>query len=112
MPNFIAGTSFYVDADGAARIDKSPADVLDYSRDWTKWLTKAGITMAQVSAVNWTAEAGVTVQLRLTVGNVTPALISGGEAGKSYRVDCELVTNETPARKVTRSFYLDVKYAA
>ena len=68
---------------------KDPQAVLDYIFDWSAWL--AGDT---ISTQTLTSDDGITIDSSVVGGentNVT-AWVSGGTAGKSYRVTSRVTT--------------------
>lgn len=76
---------------------KAPTAILQYSFDWSEWLSGAAI---QSSA--WQADDGLTVDSDTTVGPVTTVTLSGGAAGETYRVHntVESDAGETDVRTV------------
>lgn len=90
-------------------LTKDPDAILTYQFDWASWLGAALITTStweidgpdavltkdQESIVSGSQQA----QVRLT----------GGTAGKSYRLTNRIVTNETPAQTDDRSVTIRVR---
>ena len=81
---------------------KDPADVLDYEHDWTPWL--GGDTIATSA---WTPPDGITVDSDTHTDTTATVWISGGEAGKSYRITNHITT--TGGRTVERSLPIRVQ---
>lgn len=70
---------------------KAPEDILDYEWDWSTWLP-TGDTIATVS---FTAADGLIIESNPAVSNTATtatAFISGGAAGESYAVTCQITT--------------------
>jgi hypothetical protein len=78
---------------------KDPVAVLDFEWDWTAWLA-AGETILDASA---TAASGLTVDSSTISDARVSAWISGGTAGQSYPVKCQVITSagRTDARSIT-----------
>lgn len=68
---------------------KDPAAVLDYTFNWSAWLV-AGDTLSTATVL---ADTGLTVASTSIVGQTVTAWLSGGEAGASYRVTCQVQTS-------------------
>jgi hypothetical protein len=87
----------------ANRFDKDPASVLDYQWDWSDWLpTDDTITSATV-----TADTGLTVDSSSTTTTTVTAWLSGGTAGTTYAVTCQIVTADE--RTDERTIRISVK---
>lgn len=88
-------TGFRTDRSGAY-IEHDPDSRLDYSLDWSEWLS-SGDTL---SASTWTVStitgdsAPITVESVNTNSNtgITTAILSGGTAGNIYTVKCRITT--------------------
>lgn len=71
--------------------DKGPADVLDYSLDWSDQL--ALVSPADtISAVQWTLPTGLTAGVQYHANGEATTWISGGTAGTYYTVVCRMTT--------------------
>ncbi len=57
---------------------KGPAATLDFSLDWTDWLSSG----QSIGSSNWTASSGLTVQSQSVSGATATVVVSGGTAGK------------------------------
>ena len=77
---------------------KTPAEVLDYSLDWTPWL--AGDTIA---SSQWTADTGLTVAGNSFDSQATTVWLDGGTALERYRVVNKIITaaGRTAERAIT-----------
>lgn len=80
---------------------KDPTAILDYAFDFTAWLaTNETITSATV-----TVPTGITLYQPASPSNgVVTFWLSGGSAGNSYLIECEIQTNQ--GRTDSRSFAL------
>ena len=77
------------DADtGLCIFKKRAAAVLDYNVDWTDWLESGDTIQTSV----WTVEPGITQDSESETGQVATIWLSGGMAGRSYRVTNQIVT--------------------
>lgn len=87
-------------------LSKDPAAVLDYSVDWTDWLV-AGDSLASSSwAVEPVETGGVVVDSDSHAGPIATAWVSGGLAGREYRLTNNIVTADE--RTDERSIVLNV----
>lgn len=78
---------------------KDPDAVLDYAIDWaTNWL-EAGET---ISSHTVTVPAGITKDSDSESAGTVTIWLSGGTAGSTYRVTCQIVTSSS--RTDDRSF--------
>ena len=68
---------------------KDPSAVLDYVFDWTEWLA----TGETIESYVITVDAGLTLNSDSESNGAVVAWISGGEAGKWYKVACKITTN-------------------
>ena len=85
-------------------IRKSPADVLDYSIDWTDWLpSQDNIATTNFTISTVTGDASpLTLDSTSAGEQISTAYISGGTLGKLYTVTCTITTsanNLTVARQ-------------
>ena len=67
---------------------KTPGATLDFQQDWSDWLA-SGDTIASSS---WSVETGLTVDSESDTTTTATAVISGGTAGKVYKVENSIVT--------------------
>lgn len=84
-------------------IAKDPAAVLDYSFDWSAWLS--GVSDA-ISSFSITA-SGVTVDSSARVGALVTVWCSGGIVDSTTSVTCRIVT--TGGRTEDRTIYLLIR---
>lgn len=96
-------TTYVIDGSGKSTIDKDPDAVLDYSVDWSAWLTAVSDTISTFSVVT----TGVTIASSSFVGAITTAWISGGTVGEKVQVTFRITT--TGGRTDDRSIYLKIK---
>ena len=68
---------------------KDPSAVLDYAFDWTGWLA-AGETIVGHTI---TADTGITVDSSTELDGKVTVWLSGGTAGKNYKVACKITTS-------------------
>lgn len=81
---------------------KDPDDVLDYSFDWSDWLT----TNELISSFVAIATPGITIDSTSNTATVTTTWLSGGVAGSPYTITHRIVTNQN--RTVDRSMTIRV----
>lgn len=90
-----------------ADYEKSAADGLDYLFDWSDWLQPGEL----LATKNVTVEAGITKDSDdFANGNsAVEVWLSGGTAGQTYCVTCEVTTNNSPnPRTKTRWFTIEI----
>lgn len=99
--------TYVINERGQPVIDKDPDAKLDYTFDWTEWLTDVADTIA--SAVV-TVPSGLTLESSVvTGGNLkVVAWISGGTAGKVYPIKCKITTSAITPRIDERTIYIKV----
>ncbi len=68
---------------------KDPSAVLDYAFDWTDWLA----TSETIANHTITADTGIVVDSSTENAGIVTVWLSGGEAGKWYKVACKITTN-------------------
>lgn len=89
-----------------AEFEKAPASKLDFSMNWTPWLTAGDA----ISTATWTAATGITISSSPTPSlsaNVATLWLEGGTAGVNYTVTCAVVT--TGGRTDERSIQIQVR---
>jgi hypothetical protein len=96
--------TYYTDTDDLRTIDKDPAAVLDYSQDWSAWLTDMTDTIT--GAPVWTVGTGLTKDSQSNTTTSASAFISGGTAGQKYPVACKITT--AGGRVDERTFWIKV----
>jgi hypothetical protein len=72
---------------------KDPDAVLDYAFDWSDWLD-SGAGEA-ISSHTIDADTGITVDSDSESSGVVTVWLSGGTAGTTYAVRCEIVTDDS-----------------
>lgn len=84
-----------------SQFEKDPAAVLDYKFDWKSLTNGSGLsdwlaTGETISTKTVTADTGITkVSDSLTDTNTSVTVwLSGGTAGQSYKVVCQIVTSD------------------
>ena len=77
---------------------KSPSAVLDYTLDWSAWLT-SGETIATATV---TVPEGITLDDSDHTGTTVVAWLRGCVVGRQYRATCHIVTSD--GREDTRTF--------
>ncbi len=87
------------------RFIKDPDSVLDYVFDWSAWLTIEDNDTISAHPID--ADTGITVDSSSTTTTATTVWLSGGTAGTSYVVRCEIVTSG--GRTIERSAVIDVR---
>ena len=82
---------------------KDPPATLDYSVDWTSFLADG----ETITSVDWTVlpdeTDGLVTGDEISSGNTRGIFVSGGVAGNSYQVRCEMTTSQgrTDSRAIT-----------
>ena len=76
---------------------KDPGDTVDYRFDWASELT-TGETISSQTVV---ADTGLTKDSVTAVGDEIVVTVSGGTAGRSYKVRCQIVTSNSRTLEVT-----------
>jgi hypothetical protein len=82
---------------------KDPDAVLDYGFDWSSWLD-VGET---ISSYTIDEDTGITVDSDSESAGVITVWLSGGTAGETYAVRCEIVTSDS--RTDERTMIIKVK---
>jgi hypothetical protein len=81
---------------------KDPGEELDYVIDWSDWLDTEN--SEEIFSSSFNVEAGLTKDSQDSTTTTSIVWLSGGSAGEEYRVECTIVTNNSPARTGVRSF--------
>lgn len=87
----------------AVRFIKDPSAILDYSLDWSDWLT-AGDVLAHCAFV---PSPGLSVISVNNTDTIATCWLSGGVPGQTYNVTCHITTND--GRQDDRTFQIVVK---
>ncbi|MFC1996984.1 hypothetical protein ACFLXI_05175 [Chloroflexota bacterium] len=69
---------------------KDPDGVLDYKFDWDTWCAVS----ETISSYTIDADTGIVVDSDSESSNVVTVWLSGGTAGQTYAVRCEIVTSD------------------
>jgi hypothetical protein len=79
---------------------KDPNATLDYTFDWTAYLTPLADT---ISSVTWVLDTGLTKVSQTQNTMTATAFISGGTIGENLTVTCRIVTagGRTDDRSIT-----------
>lgn len=72
-----------------ASYKKDPAAVLDYTFDWTPYLTP---TVDTIASVEFFTSAGLTKTSQSNTTNTATAFVSGGVVGATEKLTCRIVT--------------------
>jgi len=83
---------------------KSPEAELDYSFDWTDWLTAGEV----IASSDWIIPSGLIEEASSSTGQLTVVWLSGGTFGETYTVTNRITTNSSPRRTDTRSIKIQV----
>lgn len=79
---------FQIGADGRATITKDPQAMLDYTFDWSAYLALDGDRLADAHC---SADAGTVAKTTVYAGTAT-AWLSGGTAGSTITLTCQIAT--------------------
>jgi hypothetical protein len=82
---------------------KDPAEVLDYTMDWTDKLQPIGDT---INTSSWTVPSGLTDSLETNTGLTATVWLASGVLSTTYQVDNTIVT--TGGRTMKWSFLLQL----
>ena len=82
---------------------KDPDAVLDYGFDWSDWLA-SGET---ISTSAWVVDTGITADSDSNTTTITTVWLSGGTAGKVYRITNSITTSA--GREDDRSLLIKVQ---
>lgn len=79
---------------------KDPDATLDYTIDWTEWLSAIDDT---ISTSTWVAQAGLTVDSDTNTTTTATAFVSGGTAGTTLTLTNRITTvgGRTDDRSIT-----------
>ena len=80
---------------GAVR--KQPGERLDYDIDFTKWMTDGDVLALATAAAD---DASLTVEAPQVIPPLVKVWISGGNAGKSYKVTVTVTTADGRVKTV------------
>jgi len=88
------------------RYSKQPGDALDYDVDYTEWFSNRADAPLSFDVV---ADAGITIDNTMLIGNVVRVTLSGGTSGRSYKITVRLTTNAGVANVKEADFVVRVK---
>ncbi len=82
---------------------KDPASTVDYSFDWTNWLTADEVLSATSWFITPNDAQAPDLGVEISAGNTRGIYISGGAAGQRYKLTCRATTsaNRTAERSIT-----------
>ena len=86
-------------------IDKDPDSTLDYTADFSTYLTAITDTIASASVI---VPTGITLDSSTNTTTSVTAWLSGGTAGTEYKITYRITTASVPARIDDRSIYVRV----
>ena len=69
---------------------KDPQAVLDYTFDWSPWLTPIADTIASVT---WTTSGTLTKTSQSNTSTTASAFVSGGTVDETETLTCRITTN-------------------
>lgn len=84
---------------------KDPDASLDYSIDWTNWLTGTEI----IASSTWESSNGATIESSSYTDKVSTVYVSGGTLNTICRLTNTIETNASPARIDQRTITLLIK---
>jgi hypothetical protein len=103
-------TETYVVTGGRPTINKDANADLDYSWDWTPYLTSLGDTLASVEFE--VTEPGGDMMLDMHDpgfnGMQATVWLAEGTVGKTYQITCRITTSNLPPRTDDRSIWVKV----
>lgn len=85
---------------------KDPQSEVDFSLDWTDWLTSGELITGALWSIAPSDLASPTLGAAQSVGAVQSIFVSGGEAGSRYRLACQVETDA--GRTADRSLTLRI----
>jgi hypothetical protein len=93
-------------ATGLGKFVKQPAETLDYDVVFTEWFVGRADAIASHVA---SATPGLNIVSSAVIGSVVRLVISGGEAGQSYKVTVRVTTTASPPIIKEADFTIQVK---
>jgi hypothetical protein len=76
--------------------------VLDYTIDWTDWLSEG----ESIAASSWALDDVLVGTHPFIRTNITGLFVTGGAVGEKYRVTNTIITDSSPARTDNRYFMI------
>lgn len=92
-----------------ATIRKDPSAQLLYEFDWTDWLGAASIATSTFTITGPDSALTKDNPTIVSGSKKTSVRVLGGTAGKTYKLNCNIVTNETPTQTDDRSVNIAVR---
>lgn len=89
-----------------ATVTKDPDANLVYTWDWSSWLVSPAQISSAVFVIDDNPDGALTLSNDSNTTTTAQVRINGGTAGKTYKVRCRIVTNESPAQTDDRSIYV------
>ena len=83
---------------------KDPNAILDYSWDWSAWLT----TPETIASYAFDLD-GLTQIAATQAAGVVTIVVSGGTVGKTHSLRCRITTNATAPRTDDRTILLKIR---
>jgi len=82
---------------------KDPASHVDYSFDWSSWLTSSETISTAAWALDPASSGAPVLGSEIGSGSVRGIYVSGGTSGHRYRLSCQITTDagRTAERSVT-----------
>lgn len=84
---------------------KDPNATLDFTVDWSEWLTAVGDAIA---SVEWFTTGGVVVESSEFTVNSATAFVSGGVVGEPAKLTCRITTSNVPPRIDDRTLSIKI----
>jgi len=72
---------------------KDPASTVDYSFDWSGWLTSGELITSAIWSLDPTSANAPALGTEIAVGSTRGIYVSGGTAGYRYRLACKVETD-------------------
>jgi hypothetical protein len=95
--------TYTIDAAGKASIPKDPSEALDYPFNFSEDMTATADTIISAAFV----VTGATLDSQLNTTTTATAWVSGGAAGTTAQISCEVTT--AAGRVIARSVFLKIK---
>ena len=85
---------------------KDPDSVLDFTHDWSDWLTGSEV----ISTSTWTVSpTGLTIDSESETTTAATVWVSAGNVGEVYVLTNQIVTDASPARTCDRTITVRVE---
>lgn len=88
-----------------ADFTKDPNAVLDYSFDWSDWLSES----EEINTSTWINPDNITINTSAKTATSSVVWVSGGTAGRTYRLTNRIVTTNNPTRTEDRTLTIEVQ---